>query len=867
MHGPLSSIIAVLICLLAVWITWRTKPATPPYGGRLIKILLLGLAQVGLVAAVAQVVNPLLGDRPYSDQALFNTVAATSVFHALRLGILFLTLRLWTGLVVGSIARKWIYPLYPIAFLSVRFGSGFLVVATLIYLWFWISRTDWADQIGGARRVASLAGALLCIVLYTPIIFSPIGLGFGETPAISGPIVSRSRSGLLDEAPSGALPIAFASRPLAEGAIALTMIFWIQAITSFLSLIVPRIRFRNHRLARRFSFTYALLLLVPGALLLLAFLLSTYYNTGSSKGERARAYLQDDLNRAIERAGEALAIAGPNSDDWSGLLERASAGQAGASWIARSWAPGDSLAEILASVHADSMMRGEALFESAGYDTVSGLYVSDEGIWLAAGVAATAGDRGRTSIEVYMPIEDSYLVEIADGLNADLRVEALGATYLTNSGFTSFRSQRWLDENIVIQSEQFTEGASGFWRRPRRVSRIFLSTGDWIHREPDERRGGISLAVISSPARFAGELFSDNTFLYLHGWILAVLGGIFLIIGLAVHIATGMGRSIVGGVLNELDALAEGVGRIGEGDLDHRVELQGKGEIADLANGFNDMAANLKEHQEQLIEKERLEADLAVARDIQARLLPQSPPELDELDIAGISIPSKEVGGDLFYFLRLSKDLLGVALGDVSGKSVPAALLMSNVLAALKTEAQYGDRADRSLESMNKLVADQVEPGRFVTFFYGIIDTRTGVLRYACAGHNPSLIVSADGSQRWLEESGLPLGIMASSEYVIAEENLVPGDVLLLYSDGVTEAEAPMRVDEIPAADDATVDGYGDGLDDHFFGEERLSESIRELREGSAHSILGGLLDAIRRFTAGAEQSDDLTVVVVKVNQ
>ena len=292
-------------------------------------------------------------------------------------------------------------------------------------------------------------------------------------------------------------------------------------------------------------------------------------------------------------------------------------------------------------------------------------------------------------------------------------------------------------------------------------------------------------------------------------------------------------------------------GRIGGGDLDHRVPVRGKDELSDLAARFNEMAANLKRHQEELIEKERLEADLAVAREIQQRLLPQRPPAVAGLDVAGVSIPSREVGGDLFAFLPLEGGRLGIALGDVSGKSVPAALLMSNALAALKAQVQHAAPVDESLANVNRLICEDVEPGRFVTLFFGVIDPAAGEIRHASAGHNPPLVTSVSGEERWLVEGGVPLGVDPDAEYPSAVTRLAPGDVLIIYSDGVTEAEGPLD----PSAPDEPV----------MFGEERVAEAVRALRGQSAAEIVEGIVEAVRTFAAGVPQGDDLTLVVIRI--
>ena len=200
--------------------------------------------------------------------------------------------------------------------------------------------------------------------------------------------------------------------------------------------------------------------------------------------------------------------------------------------------------------------------------------------------------------------------------------------------------------------------------------------------------------------------------------------------------------------------------RFGKGELGYRLPVQGRDEFSVVAASFNDMAANLERQQAELVANERLEQDLEVARGIQQRFLPQQSPGIRGLDVAGVSVPSREVGGDLFYWFTHADGSLGFTLGDVSGKSVPAALLMSNVLAALRTTAIDHVELAESLARTNRLIVDMFEPGRFVTLFYGEADPSAGVLRYASAGHNPPLLLRADSTQEWLREGGVPLGVL-----------------------------------------------------------------------------------------------------------
>jgi sigma-B regulation protein RsbU (phosphoserine phosphatase) len=179
---------------------------------------------------------------------------------------------------------------------------------------------------------------------------------------------------------------------------------------------------------------------------------------------------------------------------------------------------------------------------------------------------------------------------------------------------------------------------------------------------------------------------------------------------------------------------------------------------------------------------------------------------------------------------------------------------MSNVLAALKSEARLIEREDEILTHLNRLIVDQVEPGRFVTFFYGVIDRVNGTLSYACAGHNPPLKMGANGHSSWLFEAGPPLGVLPETRYEPAVVRVESGDVIVLYSDGVTEAHRPLTEHELDAAEEPL-----------FFEERRLEAIVRDNRDRTAAEIVSAIVDAVHSFTGGEELSDDLTLVVVRV--
>lgn len=234
--------------------------------------------------------------------------------------------------------------------------------------------------------------------------------------------------------------------------------------------------------------------------------------------------------------------------------------------------------------------------------------------------------------------------------------------------------------------------------------------------------------------------------------------------------------------------------------------------------------------------------ELQVARKIQQKLLPVDPPQAPTLDVHGFNIPAQEVGGDYFDWIELGSDTLIVALGDVSGKGVAAALLMSHLRASLHAESRPGRPPHEVAQAMNLSLSRAVDPGRFATFFLASIPFDGDGMTYCNAGHNPGLILRGDRVE-WLKATGIPLGAMEDSTYDARDCRLETGDVLVLYSDGVTEC--PYRED--------------------FYGEERLEALVRGCDPGaSARSIAEAILADVRRFARGPLGADDITVIVAR---
>jgi len=337
-------------------------------------------------------------------------------------------------------------------------------------------------------------------------------------------------------------------------------------------------------------------------------------------------------------------------------------------------------------------------------------------------------------------------------------------------------------------------------------------------------------------------------------WGLAVIAGLFLILeGFALF----FGVRIAAGILAAVRALHRGTVRLASGDLGTRISVPNEDELGDLATSFNVMTVAVRRGREEAVARERLERELETARGIQQRLLPDEVPVVPGFDITGTSIPSRQVGGDYFDFLSHGDGRVGIAIGDVSGKGIPAALLMSNLQASLQGQVIHPSSVAEVVARVNDLLARSTDAQMFATFFYGVLDCRAATFTSANAGHNPPVLLRADGSLERLESGGLVLGMFAGQTYEQETVHLAPDDLLVLFTDGISEAEGLPGADlGIPPADE--------DAENPMFGEERMIEVIRAAAAGSAVEIKDAILSAVEAFAAGVPQSDDVTVVIVK---
>jgi sigma-B regulation protein RsbU (phosphoserine phosphatase) len=293
-----------------------------------------------------------------------------------------------------------------------------------------------------------------------------------------------------------------------------------------------------------------------------------------------------------------------------------------------------------------------------------------------------------------------------------------------------------------------------------------------------------------------------------------------------------------------LSTLTHGAEQLARGDLQTRVVVKTRDEIGQLALAFNRMAGELSENQKHLVEQERLRKELEMCRKIQEELLPRKTLRSGVVEVKGVSIPAQEVGGDFFNYFPMARGDVALLVGDVSGKGLPAALLMANLQATIQARLPL----ERDLAKLANELDWEIQSGTpaevYLTLFIAILETKSRTLRYVNAGHNPQFALRADGSAERFESTGRPLGILSGAGYVERSVPLNDGDSLFFYTDGLVESENPAGEE---------------------FGMERLEKLLLEERARGLEGVLAKVEQAARDFRDNVDAADDATMVLVKI--
>lgn len=383
----------------------------------------------------------------------------------------------------------------------------------------------------------------------------------------------------------------------------------------------------------------------------------------------------------------------------------------------------------------------------------------------------------------------------------------------------------------------------------------FVESIDWATGRPRPVSLGFRVNLLEMYERISGTSGPVGPFRSPGQLVLALLGvvGVLFLLIEAAALAVGfaLARSITGSV-HELFA---GTQRVRRGEFSRPIRVTSHDQLGELAVSFNEMTRSLESLLQQAAEKKRLEEELRIARQIQESLLPPNPVELPGATTAAVCVPAREVGGDYYDFFPLGPRKLAIVVADVAGKGTSAALYMAELKGLLLGLSRIYESPKALLVELNELLADHLGPRSFITMIYAVLDLETGWLRFARAGHTPLVYLPGHGRDRaradLLVPGGLVLGLrldgMAGRFEALLEEQSLPvrpGDLFVLYTDGLTEATNE-------AAD--------------LFGEERLCRTVEAYRQLPARELSDRILAEVAQFAGGAERHDDLTMVIVKV--
>jgi phosphoserine phosphatase RsbU/P len=375
------------------------------------------------------------------------------------------------------------------------------------------------------------------------------------------------------------------------------------------------------------------------------------------------------------------------------------------------------------------------------------------------------------------------------------------------------------------------------------------------------------LAVVTRPSLLYGRLF--RTVGQSATFILGVLVVIVVLFGVIELLALIIGVRLTRTITRSVAALYRGTQHVNRGDFSHRIEIKSEDQLAALETSFNSMTASLERLLLEQKEKQRLENELVIAQEVQAQLFPRQSAEVPALELHGICRPARTVSGDYYDFLPLESGKVALAVGDVSGKGISAALLMATIHSAVRAYAleaavvpavsaaaaggnpgyrgkalayANGDLSPAAVMSLlNRQLFNSTPLEKYATLFFSTYDGRSRTLSYCNAGHLAPLVLHAEGMTR-LDVGGTVVGLFDSVPYDETQVALSPGDIFIAYSDGITEPE----------------NDFGE------FGEQRLVDLVQENRQLPLARISDLVISAVLDWIGGAEQPDDITLVLAR---
>jgi phosphoserine phosphatase RsbU/P len=447
----------------------------------------------------------------------------------------------------------------------------------------------------------------------------------------------------------------------------------------------------------------------------------------------------------------------------------------------------------------------------------------------------------RFSIEISTPFDRYFLDLLKNALGQDM---LLARNVSSDGWFVGLQGTAIKKENIIESTFDLDkEQPFDTLLRP-----MFLYPTSWKNNE--EVKSGESLNVELSASRLIKNLSRSKNEVGRN--LLSILKGIVAFFLIVEIVSVVIGIFLTKSITNAVHSLDRGTELVKQGDFGHRIVVQSEDQLGALAESFNQMTEHVQRLLKESVQKERLERELEIAKEVQERLFPAQNPHIGRLDVSGVCLPARIVSGDYYDFLPLGANELGLAIADICGKGISAALLMSSLQATLRSNVlnlwhQDGVNENKSLskivEMLNSQIYNFTSDNKYATFFYAVYDDVTQTLTYCNAGHNPPLYFNGKEVIR-LRTGGTVVGIFPDSKYEQETIILRPGDLLVAYTDGITES----------------MNESGEE-----FGEDRLIQLIQKHPDMDAGKLKGVIVEEVLAWSLAEERQDDMTVIVAKM--
>lgn len=501
-------------------------------------------------------------------------------------------------------------------------------------------------------------------------------------------------------------------------------------------------------------------------------------------------------------------------------------------------------AQVLVTENAKELLRfpspGPAAHPAGAQESISGLVVHEGLLYSAAHAGA-----GNRRVSIYTPVTREYLQRLIPGLGeinlVDLSAASSPVTRrmrLHTQAFTRSSSPNDdPDPPTAIAPAVNRLDFEVLWGMPLTVT----------HWDNPSQTSQALLGVHTRISQVFRVIFSQKAD-WDQPWLIYAFYGVAITFLFVEFVSLVIGLSITRTMTLAVHHLYEGTRRVQAGDFTYRIPVNGSDQLSDLGRSYNVMIDNLDRLLKVAKEKERLQADLDIGQEVQTQLYPHSEPHVEGLQIVTRLTPARSVSGDYYDYQRIGESQFALALGDVAGKGISAAILMASIQSALRNQLRFLGEQKLPIETaavvshINKHLQANTSPEKYATLFFALYDESSGVLTYTNAGHLPPILIRGGKAER-LDVNGMVVGVFPLAAYESSSVALERGDILLLYTDGISEPENEYE---------------------EMFGEDRLVETVLQSGSAPAAAIADSVFAAVNAWTFEPEYADDMTLMVIR---